>query len=242
MRKSNSVTLNILKISKNRKSLTIFLAALALVLSLFLAMMPHQTLASDLPDLEKTGSITVTLKDGSTPVSGGEITLYQVALATVTDGDYSFSFTNGFENCGIDLSNLEDSSLASELEAALSDIAASTTLTTGSDGKAVFTDLTPGLYLFKQTKAADGYESISSFLVSLPQKENGSWIYEVDASPKMEDVSKTPTTPKKTTPPPSTPTTLPQTGQLVWPIPVLAVSGLLLILLGYELTREKKTV
>lgn len=41
--------------------------------------------------------------------------------------------------------------------------------------------------------------------------------------------------PPAATPAPAAQTTLPQTGQLNWPVPVLTVAGLLLILVGWYL-------
>ena len=208
---------------------------------IFLTALP--VYAGTAPNLSRKGSVSISFQDKGTAVAGGELCLYPIAYAFDEDGDFLYEYTNGLENCGIDLGNLEDSKLASRLEAALSDKAQKTTAAVGSDGKAVFSDLTPGLYLLKQTKAADGYEKVSSFLVSVPQKDGESWIYDVDASPKMETLSEKPETSKKTskTPTGKTAATLPQTGQLNWPIPILAIAGLSLLLIGRELSREKKT-
>ncbi len=231
--------------SKQTKDKRKFSPVLLAALIFCLTMMALPVFAqSRVPDLTQRGSISLTFKDGESIVAGGEVSLYEVALAFDEDGDLVYEYGNGFENCGIELGNLEDSKLASKLEAVLPATAEKTTLTIGQDGKAVFTGLAPGLYLIRQTKAADNYAAVSSFLVSLPQKEGESWIYELDASPKMENLSKiTPKTEKKTskTPTVTKAASLPQTGQLNWPIPVLALAGLFLLLLGRELSREKKT-
>jgi LPXTG-motif cell wall-anchored protein len=49
-----------------------------------------------------------------------------------------------------------------------------------------------------------------------------------------------PTTNKTTTTSTTTAAKLPQTGQLNWPVPVLAMAGFLLMALGYRLRREDK--
>ncbi|MBQ9720353.1 MAG: hypothetical protein IJV64_06615, partial [Oscillospiraceae bacterium] len=54
-------------------------------------------------------------------------------------------------------------------------------------------------------------------------------VYTVDATPKMTLAPASPTP----TPTPTGPT-LPQTGQLWWPVPVLAVLGLFCVAIGWR--------
>lgn len=197
--------------------------------------------AAEWIDLNKEGSISLTLldKEKNQPVAGGEFTLYQVAGVAVDDGDLSFVYTNGWEECGIALDNLEDSALAGKLEGEIPASAAKVTRMVGEDGTVKFSGLSLGLYLLVQTKTADGYNEVSSFLVSVPLQEDGTYIYEVDASPKVEKASvnsETPNTPTE----PAKPNVLPKTGQLDWPIPVLSVAGILLFAFGWSLRRERK--
>lgn len=186
-------------------------------------------------DTTKKGSISVTMKTKEKVVSGGELTIYQVAKIQNDNGTYSYVYTNGFENCGVTLGDLTDSKLASKLEAKISSSAEKTTKTVGSDGTVKFENLSTGLYLCVQTKAASGYNKVSSFVVSVPLKEDGAWVYDVNASPKVETVT-TPTTPNKPTTPDNG--TLPKTGQLDWPIPILSVAGLLLCAFGWKMRKE----
>jgi hypothetical protein len=113
------------------------------------------------------------------------------------------------------------------------------------EGYADFTKLPQGLYLVVQTQASHGYEAIKPFLVSIPLPDGDSWIYDVDATPKVgatiPDTPDTPDTPDK----PDVPDTpdkpvLPQTGQLNWPVPVLACCGVLLFSVGWVLNRQGK--
>ena len=78
--------------------------------------------------------------------------------------------------------------------------------------------------------------------------EDGQWKSQVEAMPKIEvSVSGKPETPLKR--PVSTPKPafsgnnlrLPQTGQLIWPIPVMAIAGMLLFAVGWSLRKDKKT-
>lgn len=220
---------------RNRMKALLSLAlALVCSLSLMTAAFAQETI-----DLSKTGSITLTMQDSKKkPVSGGELTLYQVATVVENDGDLSYAYTNGFENCGVELGDLSASTLAADLQKKLSANAEKTTVTIGTDGVAKFENLPLGLYLVVETKAATGYNAVSSFVVSVPMTENGEYVYDVNATPKLSTVTEKPSTPNT----PSTPTTpkLPQTGQLDWPIPVLAVAGVLLCALGFRLRRDNK--
>lgn len=211
-------------------------AAVLAALCLLTVLLPAQA-EGEWIDLSRTGSISVTMKNKSgKAVAGGELTIYQVAAVTENDGNLSYTYTNGFEACGIDLGDLTASTLPGKLQEKLSANAAKTAVTVDKDGVARFSDLPLGLYLVVQTKAATGYNKVSSFLVSVPLTENGAYIYDVDATPKVQVYTETPATPST----PSTPTTprLPQTGQLDWPIPVLSVLGVLLFALGWRLRRD----
>ena len=117
----------------------------------------------------------------------------------------------------------------------------------GADGTVLVQSLNLGLYLLVQDKAADGFEVISPFLVSVPMYENGAYIYEVNAEPKLSALTKTPATDPGTSGgggssgggsssgSSSGTGTLPQTGQLNWPVPVLSALGLCLFFLGWML-------
>lgn len=241
------------------KSLWQRAAALLAVLAVFSANAFFACAAGTAPDLTRKGSITITLRDQkkNTTVTGGELTLYQVAEAVQQNADYSFQYTNGFENCGVPLDNINDGSLAETLNAKRPATAAGIAKTVDAQGRVRYDDLAAGLYLIVQTKESANYETIAPFLVSVPMQEDGVWVYDVDATPKVGTVtSKTPDTPTPMPTPntpntpdtpvtpgtPTTPTTanrLPQTGQLNWPIPVLCVGGMLLLALGWFLRKDE---
>ena len=102
------------------------------------------------------------------------------------------------------------------------------------DGKAIFSDLETGLYLIFQDTASTGYYPLSTFLVSVPYWDGTKYQYDVDATVKTALGEMEPT-PTETTGSDSTPDKLPQTGQLTWPIPVMAAAGMALFAFGWWL-------
>lgn len=63
--------------------------------------------AQNVPDLSWKGSITVTMRQGETAVSGGSLTLYRVGEVREEDGNYSFVLTGDFTGCGQSLTNIQ---------------------------------------------------------------------------------------------------------------------------------------
>lgn len=208
--------------------------------------------ASDLPDSDRSGSISVTMKNTDTGeiVSGGSLAVYRIADAVEANGDYTFQFTDAFSDCGLSLENLESEKLASALASyAAKKGSASDVQEIREDGKVTFLKLDIGLYLIVQQSAAEGYRSVSPFLVSVPMQSEEGWIYDVDASPKAELIKEQPQFPAEPSAPGQDPgtdnpetgvTKLPQTGQLNWPVPVLAVAGILLFAFGWTLNNTKR--
>lgn len=193
------------------KSINKRLAALLAALTL-LVWCAVPAFALEVVDLSRTGSIKVSLYDTETSelVSGGELTLYRVAKVKKSNADLSFEYTNGFEECGIELGDLSEGDLAQQLAEKIAATAESTTLEVGDSGTVEFEDLEVGLYLVVQSKAADEYDAINPFLVSVPIQEDGKYVYNVEALPKVGTAThKTPETPDTPTTPdePTTPET-----------------------------------
>lgn len=212
----------------------------ALALAVLLMFAARTTAyAHDVPDMSRTGTVSVRMMYDGNAVPGGELTLYQVGDIYEDDGNYSFVLAEAYVECGVSLEDLESDTLAGSLAEYTVEhqVQGSGKATVGSDGKAVIGNLKLGLYLVVQTKAAENYEAVAPFLVSVPMNEEGTYIYQVDATPKMSTLTKKPSEPL--TPPG---TKLPQTGQLNWPVPVLAALGLCLILLGCGLRAGKRGV
>lgn len=212
----------------------------ALILTILLSLtMGVTAYAHEVPDTSRKGTVSVAMTYDGSAVPGGTLMLYRVGDVGADNGNYYFSLAGDFAGSNVSLDNLESPELAVSLgEYATSNHLNGVTVGIGNDGIGMIGDLTPGLYLVVQTKAADGYEAVMPFLVSVPMNENGTYVYDVDASPKVELKKEHKIT--TTTPPvPSNPT-LPQTGQLKWPVPVLAILGLCMLLAGWALRFDKK--
>ena len=99
------------------------------------------------------------------------------------------------------------------------------------NGKAFFEGIPTGLYLIVQEEEAPGYMKMTPFLVTMPYKKDGRYVYHVDA--EMKSALKPETVPEQEElkEPEGN---LPQTGQLNWPIPILALCGLLLFGFGWK--------
>lgn len=227
--------------------------------------------AHEVPDLTRTGSISITLTCEGEVVSGGTLTFYRVGEISEENGNYSFTLTDEFEGSGENLTDVSAAALAEDLAeyASLNDISGET-VAVGDDGTAYYGDIELGLYLVEQSEAAAGYEKFLPFLVTVPTNENGQYIYNVNATPKLTEIKEKPEDPDEPDEPdgPNDPDepedpdkpgdsdmssrhdspesgddpTLPQTGQLNWPVPVCALVGICLFFLGYALRfgqREK---
>ena len=88
-----------------RKRLAAVLAALTL-----LVWCAAPAFALEVVDLSRTGSIKVSLYDSETSeaVGGGTLTLYRVAKVQKDNANLSFVYTNGFEDCGVELGDLSE--------------------------------------------------------------------------------------------------------------------------------------
>jgi len=159
--------------------------------------------ADELIDINKTGSVTVTIQENDTknPISGGSVGIYQIAEVVITDnGDNIYEYTKSFASCEEDLLSEDKLSSASTAVTFAEYIEANKiepeqTKDVSFDGTAVFSDLTCGVYMVGQIKNASGYEAIKSFLVTVPYRNSdGSLTYDVDAAPKTEGATAVPST------------------------------------------------
>lgn len=216
----------------------IVLTAAALLLSMGIC-----AAASSAPDRSFDGksSITIQIKLPEDLENRGSLSLYRVGDIRENDGNYSFAPAGIFAEKWQSYDDLFSLELAREL----ADFAEDNNLTcmtekVDENGAAAFGQLEFGLYLVVQHQSAKGYASIQPFLIGVPNLKDGSYVYQVNASPKIQ-LETAPTEPSKPTEPTEPlPPQLPQTGQMNWPVPVLAVSGLLLILIGAILCSGKR--
>lgn len=216
----------------------------ALCCLLLLSVLPLMAFAREVPDFDRTGSISITMTYDGEAVSGGSLLLYQVAHVAENDGDYGFRYVVELENCGVNLRNLTSAQTAADIANAVQEVGLTgTKAKIDKNGNVTFDDLEIGLYLLVQDKAASGYNAVAPFLVAVPNMENGSYVYEVNATPKVELEPAPTTEPTDSTTGTTIPGKLPQTGQNSWPVPVMLVVGLLFVVTGCYLRisgKEKK--
>lgn len=219
------------------KRISALLAVLAVLL-----LLAAPISAQEIPDPQMTGSLTLWMSYDGKPLEDGSLTLYRVGELSIDDGNAEFVLVKELEG-GPALTDLNDPTLAQDLVS----LARSRNLPALQEsieaGWVVFSPLEPGLYAVSQrtSQASDGFAAIQPFLISLPRWENDRYVYDLTAAPKVPLVPAPtlpppPTTPTEpSTPPPPDPPDLPQTGQLNWPVPLLAVSGMTLFIIGWSL-------
>ena len=211
---------------------------------LFLLALPLSAAAHAVPDESRNGhcSITVSMTYKGKAVRGGKLALYKVGDVAENDGNYSFvpveAIRGDIPEFGDIESPVESPELAgklAKLEKKLTPVTADP-VTVDKDGNATFSDLTFGLYLVVQKTAASGYGKTAPFLVSVPYLYADEYQYDVTSQPKTDLKREVPTKPTSPTTKPTTSSgggkKLPQTGQLWWPVPVLACAGLGCIAVG----------
>ena len=211
------------------------LLALSVLLSFSLTAYAH-----DVPQERDDCSIEVIVRYDGENVDGGTLTAIKVGYVDEDDGNYFFS--QEFTNAGIEDITSPDASITQKefYNENKGNYDFYTQTQTVKDGKATFTGLSAGLYLIVQNEAADGFSKLGAVLVGVPYMEDGRYQYHVTAAIKSE-IEREPET-EPTDPLPTEPEDpkLPQTGQMNWPIPLMAVMGLTLFVVGWVLCFGKK--
>lgn len=206
------------------------------ILSVLCAVLMVCVLAVSVCADETLGSISITMAYRGTSVPGGTMTLYHVGVCA----EDHYEYTAELAGCGVSLDDLSAARTAQDIaDYVVAMGIEGVTKEIDDQGVICFDDLEFGLYLMVQETAAEGYSVVSPFLVTVDG--------DVDASPKLS-VEPVGTQPPETTAPPETTETtepeptepkLPQTGQLNWPVPLLAVGGLVIFVLGWYLRRKE---
>lgn len=206
-------------------ALSVLLAALAAIAMLGAPC----AYAAEMPDLTRTGTIHAGMTCDGEAVPGGTLTLYRVGDVVVDNG-YRFELNDRFAGSGVPLDDVESADTAEVLAAyAEDDGIEGVTQDIDGAGDVSFADVEAGLYLIVQHEPAEGYEPVNPFLVSMPMRSGDTYLYDVDASPKME-LEQAPTYEK-----PGTPSEVPQSGSAVAPVAivvaVLVVCGVALLVI-----------
>lgn len=145
--------------------------------------------ASGAVDWGRTGTVSVTLKDGDSAVFGAEITLYKVAEAESLNSNLYFSFTDAFADIEGTPGEFRNTSKIRYLaDYAVKQNISGKTLRTDENGFVCFDNLSLGLYLAVQTGSVQGYSDCAPFLMTIPTETDSEWIYDIDATPKTDIV------------------------------------------------------
>ena len=212
------------------KHITAFFLSAVLLLSLCVTVI----FGHEAPDLGKKGTITIQWKFQDKALPDGALRAFQIGTLQDIDGDFSFAPLSAFEDKDLSEENLTPE-LAKEL-AGMVKTSDGIMPSSFEDGVVTFDGLELGLYLIVQTKNLFVYEKITPFLVSVPLWDEDHYLYEIGVSEKFE-LKKRPSVPDSPDEPGDT---LPQTGQVKWPVPVLLTIGLMLIVSGATLRRKSK--
>ena len=160
------------------------------IIGLFIAVLVFITTLTNVNAKElvltNTGSISFNLTELETkqPIVGAKLAIYYIAsLNQDSAGTLFYNYENEYKDCGI---LLDDPKLSTKLESVVANTQPTITLTTDSEGKASVSYLPLGLYYVKQINTVEGFSPCKSFLVTLPVKDNDTYIYDIDASPKTE--------------------------------------------------------
>ena len=151
---------------------------------------------ADSIDFLKLGKISLTLNYQGEPVDQGSFALYRVAFILPIQNSISYHYTSFFDGCTASLDNISSSQTAKEIaQFAADNQLTATEASVNANGRVSFAPLDLGLYLIVQTQADEDFYPIDPFLVSMPMDENGSYVYDVDATPKLQLVKQEPDKP-----------------------------------------------
>lgn len=193
------------------------------------------------------GTLTINISYKGNAVADGEFTIF--CVATVSEDGETYTATKDFEECSINFNRLDDNDLPNYIyEYVLLNGIKGTVKKVNYKGEVKFEGLEDGLYFIAQTKGTLGYEAAAPFLAEIPNynSETNKWEYNLEAKPKvLPDSMTVPSEPTETQPETENPITmpsdmLPHTGQLNWPVPVLAFAGIILFIIGFAMYNERK--
>ena len=151
------------------------------------------TKMTEKPELRDDCTLKITYSSGNKTFTGQNIKLWHIA--DITD-DAQYTLTGSFKDYPVTVTGTTSQAEWNEMTVTLNSyiladgIKADYESKTDSTGLAVFSDLTAGMYLVGSVRTEqDGkYYVFESFMVAVPGVgENGSWLYNVTAKPKMSE-------------------------------------------------------
>jgi hypothetical protein len=205
--------------------------------------------AVTVPAAETNGSLTLRcvfpVGDGERILSKDEYSLVKIADAVVTDTSVTYTTRSDFKSYDCDWRRISASAMNAKAKS-LAYYCKQNGLytearTTDKNGECFFGNLEIGLYLVARTKTDPENDDFTTdpLLFFLPQSVNGETIYEIVATPKFSYISAIDPIDSPGGKTHSGDNTLPQTGQLLWPVTLLSVLGCLMILAGSFLLRKE---
>ena len=213
---------------------------MALVFVVILAVNASAT--TDMPDLSGKGSLTLTMNYNGQPLNSGKVNILALGeVQAISKSQYDFKLFASLGKETLTQEELYDADVAKSLLSNAKKLYGENIVTEAiGGGKVEFKDLSAGLYVVwqEESDACDGLSAFQPFLISVPRWQDDAFVMDVVATPKVPLQDAPP--PPETTPPPPPPPELPNTGQLNWPIPVMAVSGLMLMIVGLILCVNRK--
>ena len=178
-------------------------------------------------DPDREGALRVILEHENTRLHGIGLLIYRVADIVIENNVLRYRLNANFVNSGVtdaelrfDMTASENTNLARRFATYAINHNLHTQLTfTDSYGEAVFSNLSPGLYLIAQRPTRTGIElhyTVLSILVPVPYADEDGFVYNVTIRPKVERVIPPTPTPWPTPTPSPRPTPRPPTN---WPTP-----------------------
>lgn len=137
-------------------------------------------------NMTNTGSISFTLTEleNKQPVKGATMAIYYIASVKQNESnELLYTYINEYEELDI---KLNDPNLITKLESFVMNHSHTASITTDAKGKAKISNLPLGLYFVRQVNEVQGFAKSRSFLISIPTIENNTFVYDIDASPKLE--------------------------------------------------------
>lgn len=213
----------------NKKQVVKFISFIVICLMLILpSMVSYATV--------ETGSINFFAVENETKenISNLSVNIYQIGVKN-EQGDFEYSA--GFEGSNLDIDTLTEENINTIKEYAIQNAEPIETKVTDSNGEFTISNLQEGAYLFVQASNTDEY-TMQTMLVQIPEIDtDGNSNYTITAKPKIERISQEELEAENsvadTSTLSSTQSTLPYTGVLNWPVPVLVVVAIVLFCIGW---------
>ena len=206
---------------KKIKGIAKAVLALSMCLVMPMTAIPATAAGNEFPDLDRTGSISITYK------------YYNENTGKTDKADERFASAGEIPATSEELDAVNVDLADAMAEIAMDydfDIAPKET---DANGQVSFEGLEVGMYLVMQAARGEGENKyyLSPFLITIPYRNaDGTLSYDVKADSKPLGIY------KEQVPPPPEPEPhkrIPQTGQLWWPVAVLGAAGVLLLTAGF---------